>query len=199
VRGSGPGITVWDRPTEQANVILGTRGLARRDDRRFALGVLNNALGGGMSSRLFQEVREKRGLAYSVYSFASAYADAGLFGVYVGCAPKRVKDVLQVTREVLADVARNGLTADEMVRGKGQLRGALVLGLEDTSARMTRIGKAELTYGEQMPVEETLRRIDAVTPAEVQALCADLLAPAGWSAAGVGRMKDDAVLRAAAA
>ncbi|HVU73024.1 MAG TPA: pitrilysin family protein [Mycobacteriales bacterium] len=198
-RAKGDGLTIWDRPTEQANIVIGTHGFARRDERRFALGVLNNALGGGMSSRLFQEVREKRGLAYSVYSFASAYADAGLFGVYAGCAPKRVKEVLAVTRDVLADVAAHGLTDDEMLRGKGQLRGALVLGLEDTSARMTRIGKAALAYGEQMSVDETLRRIEAVTPDEVRALAAELLTPGSWCGAVVGKMKDDSVMRKALA
>ena len=199
LRARGEGLVVWDRPTEQANIVIGTRGLARRDERRFALGVLSNALGGGMSSRLFQEVREKRGLAYSVYSFASAYSDTGLFGVYAGCAPKRVKDVLAVTRDVLADVAQHGLTDDEMVRGKGQLRGGLVLGLEDTSARMTRIGKAELTYGEQMSVDETLRRIEGVTGDEVRELAAELLAPGEWAGAAVGRIKDESVMRKALA
>jgi predicted Zn-dependent peptidase len=198
-RGPGDGVVVWDRPTEQTNLVLGTVGLARRDERRFALGVLSNALGGGMSSRLFQEVRERRGLAYSVYSFTSAYAETGLFGVYVGCVPRRAREVLTVVREVLADVAEHGLTDDELVRGKGQLRGGLVLGQEDTSTRMTRLGKSEIAYGEQLTVDQLLARIDAVTPDEVRLLARELLAPARWHAAGVGPFRDDALLRGATA
>jgi predicted Zn-dependent peptidase len=169
-------VTVVERPTEQANLVLGTVGIRRTDDRRFALGVLSGALGGGMSSRLFQEIREKRGLAYSVYSFASNYADTGLFGVYAGCAPKRAEEVLALCREQLGAVAARGLTPDELARGKGQLRGPLVLGLEDTGARMTRLGKGELVYGEILPVEEILRRIDAVTLDDVREVARDVLA-----------------------
>ena len=124
-------VAVIGRPTEQAHLVLGGTGLARTDERRFALGVLNNALGGGMSSRLFQEIREKRGLAYSVYSFSSQHADAGQFGVAVGCHPGKVPEVLAIVREQLAEVAAHGITAAEVARGKGQVRGGLVLGLED--------------------------------------------------------------------
>ena len=130
--------------------------MARTDERRFALGVLNAALGGGMSSRLFQEVREKRGLAYSVYSYHAQYADTGLFGVYAGCVPRKVDDVLAICRDEIAKVAATGITAEELERGKGQLRGSLVLGLEDTGSRMSRIGKAELVYGELLSVDEVL-------------------------------------------
>jgi predicted Zn-dependent peptidase len=169
------GVRVVRRTTEQANVVLGGPGIARTDERRFALGVLNSALGGGMSSRLFQEVREKRGLAYSVYSYHAQYADTGLFGVYAGCVPRKVDDVLAICRDELAKVAATGITLEELERGKGQLRGSLVLGLEDTGSRMSRIGKAELVYGEQLSVDEILARISAVTPDEVSAVAADLL------------------------
>ena len=169
------GVRVVRRTTEQANVVLGGPGIARTDERRFALGVLNSALGGGMSSRLFQEVREKRGLAYSVYSYHAQYADTGLFGVYAGCVPRKVDDVLAICRDELAKVAATGITLEELERGKGQLRGSLVLGLEDTGSRMSRIGKAELVYGEQLSVDEILARIAAVTPDEVSAVAADLL------------------------
>ena len=164
------------RTTEQANVVLGGAGVARTDDRRFALGVLNAALGGGMSSRLFQEVREKRGLAYSVYSYHAQYADTGMFGVYAGCVPRKVDDVLAICRDEIAKVAAAGLTAEEIERGKGQLRGGLVLGLEDTGSRMSRIGKAELVYGEQLSVDQVLARIDAVTPDDVAEIAAVVLA-----------------------
>jgi predicted Zn-dependent peptidase len=180
-RTSGPGVAsrsgvrVVDRPTEQANLVLGTTGLARTDDRRFALGVLNAALGGGMSSRLFQEIREKRGLAYSAYSFTSQYADTGQFGIYVGCLPTKIDDVLKICRDEVARVVAEGFTEEELVRGKGQMRGGLVLGLEDTGSRMSRIGKSELVYDSLMPVDEVLRRIDAVTPEDIAAVAADVL------------------------
>ncbi len=164
------------RRTEQANCVLGVPGLARTDERRFALGVLNAALGGSASSRLFQEVREKRGLAYSVYSYASQYADAGFLGVYVVCSPAKLEQVLALCREQLDVMASGGLSAPELARGKGQLRGGLVLGLEDTGSRMGRMGKAELVFGELPSVEDLLARIDAVTLDDVGALAAELLA-----------------------
>jgi len=166
---------VRNRDTEQAHVVLGGVGIGRRDERRFALGVLNNVLGGGMSSRLFQEIREKRGLAYSVYSYASQYADAGLFGVYAGCAPGKVEEVLDLARAELDRVARDGVTGEEIARGKGMVKGSYVLGLEDTGSRMSRLAKSELLYGELMAVDELLARVDSVTPDEVNAVAAELL------------------------
>lgn len=166
---------VEPKETEQAHVILGCPGIDRLDERRFALGVLNNVLGGGMSSRLFQEIREQRGLAYSVYSYASQYADSGLFAVYAGCAPGKVDEVLALTRAELATVAADGITAAELARGKGMSKGSFVLGLEDTGSRMSRLAKGELLYGNLMPVDELLARVDAVTLDEVNALAADLL------------------------
>ncbi|MDQ3463822.1 MAG: insulinase family protein [Actinomycetota bacterium] len=168
-------VGVIDRGTEQAHVTLGGFGLDRCDERRYALGVLNNALGGGMSSRLFQEIRERRGLAYSVYSYATQYAGAGTFGVYAGCQPKRVREVLAILREELSKVAERGLTDEEVSRSKGQLRGGLVLGLEDTGSRMSRIGKSELIYGDHISVTDLLGRIDAVTPEQISDLARDLL------------------------
>ncbi len=183
-------VKVVGKRTEQANVVLGVRGLPRDDDRRFPLGVLSAVLGGGMSSRLFQEVREKRGLAYSVYSFAAHYADAGLFGVYAGCLPAKVDDVLAICREQLDLVATGGVTDDELARGKGQLRGGVVLSLEDTGSRMTRIGKSELVSEELLAIDEVLRRIDAVTPEDVRDIAATLLA-APTSLAVIGPFDDD--------
>ncbi len=168
-------VRLLTRPTEQANLVLALPGLVRADPRRYALGVLNAALGGGMSSRLFQEVREKRGLAYSVYSFSTAYADAGMVGVYAGCLPRKVPQVLELCRQELNEVRVNGITDIEMERGKGQLRGSFVLGLEDTSSRMSRIAKAELLYDELPSFAEVLRRIEAVTLADVASLAEELL------------------------
>jgi predicted Zn-dependent peptidase len=167
-------VRVVRRTTEQANVVLGGVGVSRTDERRFALGVLNAALGGGMSSRLFQEIREKRGLAYSVYSYHAQYADTGLFGVYAGCVPRKVDDVLAICRDELDKVATGGITTDELERGKGQLRGSLVLGLEDTGSRMSRIGKAELVYGELLSIDQVLAQIDDVTLDDVAAVASDL-------------------------
>jgi len=184
------GAAVVRRPTEQANLVLGSPGVHRRDERRFILGVLNAALGGGMSSRLFQEIRERRGLAYSVYSFTSHYADTGLFGVYAGCQPARARDVLELCREQLAIAAAGGLTGEEVERGKGQMRGGLVLGLEDTGSRMSRLGKSELVYGELMTVDEILAHIDAVTVDDVQELAFELLR-GPLSLAVIGPYDDD--------
>lgn len=169
-----PGEARATRPFEQVNVVLGVEGMTRNDDRRFALGVLNTALGGGTSSRLFQEVRERRGLAYSVFSFATHHADSGLVGVSVGCLPSKLDEVLAVVRAELGKVADAGITEEELVRGKGMLRGGLVLGLEDSGSRMSRIGKAELVYDELLSIDEVIARIDAVTLEEVRAVAAEL-------------------------
>jgi len=175
-RGTAPhGLQLRTDDTEQAHLMVGMHGLDRHDDRRFTLGVLNAALGGGMSSRLFQEIREQRGLAYQVYSSVSSYADTGSLSVYAGAHPDRLGDVAGVLRAVLDDVAANGLSDAEVARGKGQLRGGLVLGLEDSSSRMSRIGKGELNFADHLTVEQTLARIDAVTAADVAVLAADLL------------------------
>jgi predicted Zn-dependent peptidase len=174
--GTGTGVRLVSRGIEQANLVLGCAGLSRTDERRFALGVLNAALGGGMSSRLFQEVREKRGLAYSVYSFSSQHADSGIWGVYAGCLPAKADEVLSICRDEIAKVIEGGLTDDELNRGKGQLRGSIVLGLEDPSSRMSRLGKAELVYPRLEPVEEILASIEAVTVDDVREVAAAVLA-----------------------
>jgi predicted Zn-dependent peptidase len=174
--GNGPpGIRLVSRAIEQANLVFGCSGLSRTDDRRYALGVLNAALGGGMSSRLFQEVREKRGLAYSVYSFNSQLADTGVWGIYVGCLPAKADEVLAICREEIAKVVGSGLTEAELVRGKGQLRGSIVLGLEDPSSRMSRLGKSELVYTKLEPLEEILAAIESVTHDDIRAVAADVL------------------------
>lgn len=170
-----PGEVRLERGFEQANVVLGMRGLARADERRFAMGILSTGLGGGTSSRLFQEVRERRGLAYSVYAFTTQHVGAGLVGVGVGCLPSRLDATLDVVRAELAQVAAAGLDADEVRRGAGQLRAGLVLGLEDTASRMHRLGKAELLGEPHLEVDEVLRRITAVTVDDVAALAADVL------------------------
>ena len=136
--------------------------------------MLNTALGGGTSSRLFQEVREHRGLAYSVFSFSSHHADSGLVGVSVGCLPAKLDEVLAVVRAELAKVAADGISAEELARGKGQLRGGLVLGLEDSGSRMSRIGKAELVHDELLGIDEVLARIEGVTLEQVRQVAAEI-------------------------
>jgi len=176
---------VRNRPTEQAHICVGTNGLPRSDPDRFAFGVVNQALGGGMSSRLFQEIREKRGLAYSVYSYHAMYAEAGLFTVYAGTTPKRAEEVLGVIRREIGDVAGGGLTTQEFERAKGHMKGALVLSLEDTSGRMSRLGKSEIAHGEILSVDETLERIDAVTIDDARRVAARVLTqPMGLAVIG---------------
>ena len=162
------------RRTEQTHLLLGGPAMGRLDERRYAAAVVDAAVGGGMSSRLFQEIREKRGLVYSVGSALAHYAGAGAFSVYAGCSKKRVPEVLRLIREELARVAAEGLTGEEVARARGQLRGGLVLGLEDTGSRMTRLGKSELSYGEYVPVRDVLARIDAVDEAQARSVAADL-------------------------
>ncbi|MDQ3733554.1 MAG: insulinase family protein [Actinomycetota bacterium] len=169
-------IALIDRPTEQAHILLGGFTPGRHDERRYALSVLNTGLGGGMSSRLFQEIREKRGLAYSVGSSVSHYAGVGSYNVYAGCAPRNVDEVLGLIREELDRVAAKGLSAEEVDRAKGQLRGGMVLGMEDTGSRMSRIAKSELSFGEYRSVLQVLDDLAAVTVQEVSDIAAEVLA-----------------------
>ena len=195
---AGTGVRLVSRPVEQANLVLGCGGLARTDSRRFALGVLNAALGGGMSSRLFQEIREKRGLAYSVYSFSSQHADCGQWGIYAGCLPAKTEEVLAICQDEVAKVVASGLTDEELERGKGQLRGSIVLGLEDPSSRMSRLGKSELVYPNLEPVDQILAEIEAVTPDLVREVAAAVLSQPK-ALAVVGPFDDDEPFAAALA
>jgi len=191
----GVGTTLISRGIEQANLVLGCEALARTDERRFALGVLNAAFGGGMSSRLFQEVREKRGLAYSVYSFSGQHADTGMWGIYVGCLPSKADEVLAICRDEIARVVEGGLTDAELARGKGQVRGSIVLSLEDPSSRMSRLGKSELVYPRLEPVDEVLSAIDAVGHDDIRAIAAEILT-GPKALAVVGPFDDDSAFQA---
>ncbi|MGH2739677.1 MAG: M16 family metallopeptidase [Actinomycetota bacterium] len=168
-------VAVKRRQTEQAHICFGTAGLAQGDPRRFAFQVVNDAIGGGMASRLFQEVREKRGLVYSIYSYHSMYAETGMFRVYAGTTPARAKEVLEITTRELDDVAEKGLTPDELDRAKGHLKGSLVLSLEDTGSRMSRLGRSEVSQGEILTVDEVIERIDAVTAEDTQEVAEQVL------------------------
>ena len=163
------------RKTEQAHMFYGMEGVARSDERRFAMGVLASALGGGMSSRLFQEIREKRGLAYSVYAYAQQFAGSGQIGFYAGCNPTKAIEVVEIIREVLADVAHNGMSHEEIERAKGAVRGSLVLSQEDSGSRMSRIGKNEIVYGQIMGFDDILKAISRVNSTDVREIANEYL------------------------
>jgi predicted Zn-dependent peptidase len=187
----GSPLSIVQRPNEQASLIVGTSGFTANDERRSALSVLGSVFGGGMSSRLFQEIREKRGLAYSVYSFAPSYSDAGLFGMNAGCTPARVRDVAELMIEQLHLLARDGISDDELRRAHGQLSGSAALALEDSDTRMSRLGRAEITQGEFVDLDEALRRLDRVTTGDVHDL-ARILVDRPLSISAVGAIADDA-------
>jgi predicted Zn-dependent peptidase len=156
------------RDTEQAHILIGGKGLRRDDERRFSYQVLNHIMGSGMSSRLFREVREERGLAYSFYAFRLAYADAGAWGVYVGTTPSQTDTALKVIRDELDKVMEEGVTEAELERAKGSMRGGLALSLEDSNSRMVRLGRDELAGMPHLSTDERLERLDAVTREDVQ-------------------------------
>ena len=167
-------VSVVTRDTEQAHLVIGGEALTRGDDRRFAFGILNHVVGGGMSSRLFREVREERGLAYAVYSFRMPYADSGAYGVYVGTTPRQTGEVLELVRAELQQAVESGITADELERVKGNMKGSLALSMEDTNSRMVRLGRHELTGVEHLSLDETVAAIDAVTLEDVHAVAKDV-------------------------
>jgi predicted Zn-dependent peptidase len=171
-----PATHVRHKDSEQAYVVLGSRGIDVRDERRYALSLLDTVLGGGMSSRLFQEIREERGLVYSVYSFQAAYRAAGLFGVYAGTSPENVQACIDLIDAQFARARSEPIGADELALAKEHIKGNLTLSLESTSGRMIRLGRNELALERNVTPEEIEQHIDAVTPREVQALAQDLLA-----------------------
>lgn len=167
-------VRVRQRPTEQAHVVLGMPGVSQTDEDRWGLRVLNTLLGGGMSSRLFQEIREVRGLAYTTFSYAASYTDSGLIGAYVGTSPGKVDEVLAVLRDELDRVAAD-VTVEEVERAKGALKGGTVLGLEDTGSRMSRIGQQVATGVPIVTVDEALERIGRVDLDEVRRVATSIL------------------------
>ena len=174
LKSKGTGSLIVSKDTEQAHLVWGVPAVDRHDERRYTLAVLSAALGGGMSSRLFQEIREKRGLVYTVYSFAHHYTGIGVYGIYAGTTNEKVSEVIKIIKEELNDVAENGLRKEELTRGKGALRGGLVLGLEETNSRMTRIAKGELLYGEYLSLDDAINKIDAVTEEDIKSLASEI-------------------------
>ncbi|MDE2480759.1 MAG: insulinase family protein [bacterium] len=172
-----PATLVRQKDSEQAYVVMGSRGLGARDERRYALSVLDTLLGGGMSSRLFQEIREKRGLVYTVYSFQAAYREAGLFGIYAGTSPENVQACVDVIGEQLGALRDVRVGEDELRLAKEHIKGSLTLALESTSSRMIRLGRNEFTLGRQMTPEEIESRIDAVSAEQITELANELFTP----------------------
>jgi len=185
-RTSAPGLRFQRKDTEQYHVCLASPGISRKDKRRFAASLLDSILGGSASSRLFQEIREKRGMAYAVYSFASQYSDAGQIGLYVGTREDNLVECLEIAARELGDIGAGNVRAGELERAKENLKGRMLLSMESTSNRMSRLGKALVTGTELLGLDELIERIDAVTADDVGALALELLRPDRLSAAGIG-------------
>jgi predicted Zn-dependent peptidase len=185
-----PRVEFLQKDTEQYHVCVGGAGLARDDERRFALRVLEGVLGGTSSSRLFQEIRERRGLAYSVFSYSNLYAHTGEIGLYVGTRPENLAAALGVVAAELSRCVEDPASAAELDRSRENLKGRVVLGLESTGARMSRLGVSTLNEMPILSVEEMIERIDAVDIDQVRALAGELFAPETLSVAGVGPDED---------
>jgi len=186
------GVNVHRRPTEQAHIVMGTQGLHRSHEDRYVLAALDTVLGGGMSSRLFQEVREKRGLAYAVYSYSSMFADTGTFAVYAGTTPQNAHTVMDIITTELASVAANGITPQELERAKGHLRGALVLSSEDPGSRMNRLGRQQLALGEIMSLDELIARFEALEIEDLKRVAEEILGAGSPHITVVGPFDEDA-------
>jgi predicted Zn-dependent peptidase len=174
------------KPTEQVHFCLGTRGYNQNEEDRYALGLIDSAIGGGMSSRLFQEVREKRGLCYSIGSYTASFREAGMFTVYAGTSPENADQVRELVVKELRDVASHGLTSAELQRSKNQIRGAVLLSLDSMGTRMTRIGKSMLYYDRVISPTEVVEKVEAVTEADVRRICGEIFGRTEYAYAAVG-------------
>jgi len=186
-------VSYIEKALEQVHICIGAPGISQVAGQRYAGYLMNTALGGGMSSRLFQEVREKRGLAYSVYSFLSSYIDAGYLGIYVGTSPEKVEEVVSIILAELKGLKRDGLHPDELSRVKNQLKGNLLLGLETSDSRMSRIAKNEIYYGADVAPAEIAARIDATTNDEIVALAEQLVRPEAMAVTLLGDLKGKSI------
>ena len=192
------GVNVFKRPTEQAHIMMGTEGLRRGHPDRHALAVLDSVLGSGMSSRLFQEVREKRGLAYSVYSYRSMFADTGTFSVYAGTLPQNAETVMEIVLNEMQSIGDDGITEAELERAKGNVKGSLVLSSEDPGSRMNRLGRQQVTNGEILSINELIARFDRLTMEDIRRVADTVLKDARFSVTVVGPFEQDAFSRYAA-
>jgi predicted Zn-dependent peptidase len=181
-----PSVRFLRKDTEQYHVCLSGPGISRLDERRFAASLMDAIVGGSASSRLFQEIREKRGMAYSVYSYSSQYGDGGQVGVYVGTREENLVECLEITVRELSDIASGNVRADELARAKENLKGRILLSLESTSARMTRLGKSTVTGTPLLKPETIVKRLEAVTAEDVAEIADAVFAPERLSVAGIG-------------
>jgi predicted Zn-dependent peptidase len=184
------GDTCLKRSTEQVHFCLGTRGYTQDEDDRYALGILDAAVGGGMSSRLFQEVREKRGLCYAIGSYTASYREAGMFAVYAGTSPENAAEVRTLIQHELGKLSADGLEAAELQRAKNQIRGAVLLGLDSMSSRMTRLGKSLLYYNRVISPEEVVEKVEAVTPEDIRRVCQSIFS-GDYAYAAVGPFDEE--------
>lgn len=189
---AGSGTKVHKRPTEQAHIVMGTEGIHRSHEDRHALAVLDTVLGGGMSSRLFQEVRERRGLAYSVYSYRSLFADTGSFAIYAGTTPQNAETVLDIFRTEIDSVLKDGITRAELERSKGHVKGALVLSSEDPGSRMNRLGRQQLTSGEILSIDELISRFERLDMDDIRRVADEVLGSGEWQTTVVGPFDEGA-------
>ncbi len=182
------------KETEQVHLCLGTQGLAQADDARYTLSLLDHLLGGGMSSRLFQEIREKRGLVYTITSYASSYRDGGLFVIYAGMSPDAGPEVIRLTLDEVARMTRELVDPVELQRAKESLKGSMMLSLESTSSRMSILARSELYYGRQITLDELIAKIDAVTADDLRRMTVELFQPRRLSMAAIGPFRTDGAL-----
>ena len=180
------GVVLKRKPLEQVHLCVGLKGVPAGHKDRYAAYVLNSVLGGSVSSRLFEEVREKRGLVYSIYSFLSGYSDGGTMTVYAGTRPKEVSKVLDLIRREIKRMAVKGVDRTELTRTKEQMKGSLMLSLESTHSRMNKLAKDELIAGSHTSLEDMLREIDAITEEQVFRVAQDLLAPKNMAITALG-------------
>ncbi len=187
---TAPGQIIEIKDLEQVHVCLAAEGPSQTDERRHAGYILNTILGGGMSSRLFQEVREKRGLAYNVYSFLSSYSDTGMFGVYSACEPDRFEEMMQVIGEYTLGLPAS-ITDEDVRLAKNQLKGSIILAMESSEARMNRLAKGEIYFGKHVPVEKIIEDIDSVKTDSLSEYAAEMLRPGQFTVAVLGPVPSD--------
>lgn len=183
--------TNLSRPTGQVQICLGTPGVSQLDDRLYSVYILNNVLGGGLSSRLVQKIREERGLAYSVYTYHTAFCDTGLFTFYAGTSPTKYDEVIELILQEIKGVTEKGITEKELTRTKEQIKGSLYLGLESVSSRMTRLGRSELCIGRVITPDEVIKKISAVTLDDVQSIAGELFSDRSFSLSTIGPLEEN--------
>ncbi|HUW65618.1 MAG TPA: pitrilysin family protein [Spirochaetia bacterium] len=192
------GIICRAKDTEQVHLCVGVPGYSLSDQRIYIAQVINTILGGGISSRLFQEIREKRGLVYSVYSYHSSYHDAGVFGIYAGLGKDNVRQALELVMQEIGEIQKGGVTPEELVRAKDQLKGNLYLSLENVNTRMSRLGKSQLYLGTVIPPAELVERVAAVTREDIARVAGELFRPELFALASIGPWQDEGEFRAIA-